>query len=95
MAGGIARQGDILGMGGILLGPVSSDVTVNGRPVALQGCAYSPHPPCSPKSPMHCFGVVVGGGGKVTVNGQSPLTKGSTGTCGDSVKTASSDVIIK
>ena len=52
---GIARVGDVLGKGGILTFPASPDVFVNGRPVALEGCIYTPHPPC-PKDPRHCVG---------------------------------------
>jgi hypothetical protein len=91
---GIARVGDIVGMGGILIGPFSSDVFVNDRPVALQGCVFTPHPPCNPYALQHCFGSVFASGGGVTVNDISPLEKGSIATCADSVKTASGDVTI-
>lgn len=91
---GVARQGDFLGMGGLLVGPVSSSVTVNGRPIALQGCAYTPHLGCSPKTPQHCFGVTFDAPAGVTVEGQVPLTKSAKGICGHGVTTASDDVII-
>ncbi len=91
---GIARVGDIVGKGGILVGPFSPDVTVNGRPVALLGCAFTPHPPCGPQQPQHCFGIVISIPSGVTVNGVPPLTKGSIATCKDPILTASSDVII-
>lgn len=93
---GIARVGDILGPGGVLTGPFSPDVTVNGRPVALEGCVYTAHPCCGLKGcpPTHCFGPTFAIPGGVTVNGLPPIVKGSRGLCGDSVKTASSDVII-
>lgn len=91
---GVARVGDIVGRGGILVGPFSPDVTVNGRPVALQGCVWTPHPPCNPKDLTHCFGVALGVPAGVTVNGQVPLTKGAVATCMDPILTASSDVII-
>jgi uncharacterized Zn-binding protein involved in type VI secretion len=93
---GIARLGDILGPGGILVGPISPDVFVNGRPVALEGCVYTPHPCCGALGcpPTHCFGPTFAIPGGVYVNGLPPIVKGSIGLCGDTVKTASSDVII-
>jgi len=91
---GIARVGDIVGKGGILVGPFSPDVTVNGRPVALEACVFTPHPPCNPYLPQHCFGIVLSIPSGVTVNGVPPLTKGSIATCADPILTASSDVII-
>lgn len=91
---GIARVGDIVGKGGVLVGPFSPDVTVNGRPVALTGCVFTAHPPCGPKAPQHCFGVVIGIPEGVTVNGIPPLVKGSIATCEDTVITASDDVFI-
>lgn len=93
---GIARVGDILGAGGILIGPFSPDVTVNGRPVALEGCAYTPHGACFSVPPVipHCFGVVISIPSGVTVNGVPPLTKGSLAWCQDPILTASSDVIL-
>lgn len=93
---GIARVGDIVGAGGILVGPFSPDVTVNGRPVALTGCAYTPHGACFSAPPVipHCFGVVGSIPSGVTVNGIPPLTKGSIAFCLDPVLTASSDVIL-
>jgi uncharacterized Zn-binding protein involved in type VI secretion len=91
---GVARVGDILGKGGLLTAPFSPDVTVNGRPVALLGAVYTPHPPCSPKFPLHCFGTTFAIPSGVTVNGLPPIVKGSIGLCGDTVKTASDDVII-
>jgi uncharacterized Zn-binding protein involved in type VI secretion len=92
---GIARLGDVYGKGGIVVGNSASSVTVNGRPVALSGANYTPHFNCGPKGPKHCFGDITGSGSGITVEGQIPLTKGSSGTCGESVMTASSDVIIK
>lgn len=92
---GAARVGDILGPGGILTAPFSPDVFVNGRPVALIGCIYTPHPCCGEPDcpPLHCggpTGTVVFG---VQVNGLPPVVKGSPGLCGHTVRTASSDVI--
>ena len=92
---GIARLGDLYGKGGVIVGSVASSVTVNGRPVALTGANYTPHFNCGPYGPQHCFGVIFGSGAGVTVEGRVPLVKGSKGTCGEDVKTASNDVKIK
>jgi len=91
---GIARIYDLYGPGGFLVGNESGDVTVNGKPVALSPCLFTPHPMC-PINKLHCIGVVFGFGRGVTVNGQTPLTLGSKGTCGHSVLMASTNVIIK
>lgn len=93
---GIARVGDILGSGGLLTFPFSPDVFVNGRPVALFGCIYTPHPCCGAKGcpPTHCFGPTFDIPAGVTVNGLPPITKGGFGLCGHKVRTASDDVII-
>lgn len=91
---GIARVGDIVGKGGVLTAPFSSKVTVNDRPVALIGCVFTAHPPCSPQAPQHCFGVVAALDNGVTVEGMIPLVGGSLASCGDKVLTSSSDVVI-
>lgn len=93
MAGGLVRIGDILGPGGLVIGNSSSSVTVNGRPVALLGCAYTPHLGCTPKKPLHCFGTIIDFPGGLTIEGQTPLTKGGKGICGHGIQTASDDVI--
>jgi uncharacterized Zn-binding protein involved in type VI secretion len=90
----VVRLGDLFGMGGIVTVPASSSVTVNGRPVALQGAIYTPHLGCSPKTPQHCIGVIFDMPAGVTIEGQVPLTKGAKGICGHSPTTASSDVFI-
>jgi len=90
----VVRLGDLFGMGGIVTVPASSSVTVNGRPVALQGAVYTPHIGCTPKTPQHCFGVIFDIPAGVTIEGQTPLTKGAKGICGHSPTTASSDVFI-
>ena len=94
---GIARVGDTYGPGGVLTAPVSPNVLVNGRPVALNAVAYTPHPCCGAKGcpPSHCGGVVPGlqaVGFRVIVNGVPPVLKGDNGTCGHGVRTASRNV---
>lgn len=91
---GIARVGDFLGMGGLLTAPASSSVTVNGRPVALMGCVYTPHIGCTPATPQHCVGITIDMDAGVSIEGQIPLTKGAKGICGHGVMSASDDVII-
>lgn len=91
---GIARQGDALGVGGILTSPSSSTVTVNDRSVALQGCIYTAHLGCSPRRPQHCFGSTFGISYGITVEDQTPLSLGSIGTCGHPVGSCSLDVSV-
>jgi uncharacterized Zn-binding protein involved in type VI secretion len=94
MAGGVTREGDLFGMGGIVFGNSASNVTVDGRPVALSGSMFTPHILCSFKSPQHCFGMVTSTVRGVVVNGIPPLTQGSKGTCGHTVSGGSSTVVI-
>ena len=94
---GIARVGDTYGPGGVLTAPVSPNVIVNGRPVALNAVAYTPHPCCGAFKcpPSHCGGVVPAIqalGFRVVVNGVPPVLKGDNGTCGHGVRTASRNV---
>ena len=90
----VVRQGDMFGYGGIITAPASSSVTVNGRPVALFGAIYTPHYGCTPKTFIHCFGFVFDLPAGVTIEGQTPITKGGLGICGHKPTTASSDVFI-
>ena len=94
---GIARVGDILGLGGLLTAPFSPDVFVNGRPAALFGCIYTPHPCCGAKKcpPTHCYGPTFDFPAGVYINGIPPITKTGRGICGHGVMTASTDVIIQ
>jgi hypothetical protein len=90
----VVRQGDMFGYGGIITAPASGSVTVNGRPVALLGAIYTPHYGCTPKTFIHCFGFVFDLPAGVTIEGQTPITKGGLGICGHKPTTASSDVFI-
>lgn len=94
MAGGVSREGDLFGMGGIVFGNSASNVTVDGRPVALTGSFYTPHILCSFKSPQHCFGIISSSVRNVLVNGAPPLIQGSKGLCGHTVSGGSSSVVI-
>jgi hypothetical protein len=84
----------MFGYGGIITAPASSSVTVNGRPVALFGAIYTPHWGCTPKKLQHCFGFVFDLPAGVSIEGQTPITKGGLGICGHKPTTASSDVFI-
>lgn len=90
----VVRQGDMFGLGGIVTAPASSSVTVNGRPVALLGAIYTPHYGCTPKTFIHCLGFVFDFPAGVTIEGQTPITKGGLGICGHKPTTASDDVFI-
>jgi hypothetical protein len=91
---GAARQGDILGPGGVLTSPVSSNVFVNGRKVALSGVRYTAHPCCGAKKcpPTHCGGPTFDNPYGVIVNGQIPITRSGVGKCGHKVATSSFNV---
>lgn len=96
MPGGVVRVGDILGPGGIIGAPCSPGIFVNGRPAALVGAVYSPHPCCGVKKcpPTHCFGSVLDAPVGVFFDGLPPLTKSGIGICGHPVSIASPDVIV-
>lgn len=96
---GIARVGDILGPGGVLVSPASPSVLVNGIPVALNTIAYTSHPCCGARGcpPSHCGGQTYGtqaAGFRVLVNGVPPILLGDRGQCGHAVRTASVNVIV-
>ena len=96
---GIARVGDILGPGGVLVSPASPNVLVNGIPVALNTIAYTAHPCCGELDcpPSHCGGQTYGvqaAGFRVLVNGVPPILLGDRGKCGHAVRTSSVNVIV-
>lgn len=79
----VQRKGDANGAGGIVTGGVGS-VLVNGRPVATPGLSVTPHPPCSPKNPIHCVARTTGGSSSVRAEGRPILLTGNKDTCGHS-----------
>jgi hypothetical protein len=81
MAGKAQRQGDP-NTGGGLITRGDSSVLINGRPAAYPSTSVTPHPPCSPKNPIHCVAVTKGGSKSVRVNGRPLLTSGDSDTCG-------------
>jgi len=96
MPGGVVRIGDILGPGGIVGPPFAPNIFVNGRPAALVGAVYSPHPCCGEKKcpPFHCFGAIGDVPVGVFFNGIPPLTKSGIGLCKHIIMTSSPDVIV-
>lgn len=95
---GIARQGDIVGPGGVLTAPLSSDTNVNGRPVVLHRVVYTAHACCGDSGcDIHCNGAVSGAksaAASVYVNGVPFVLLTDTADCGHTVVTASQDTII-
>jgi uncharacterized Zn-binding protein involved in type VI secretion len=81
----IQRVGDYNSKGGIALGPGHNNVLINGRPAARPNTPFTPHPPCNPKAPQHCAGVIgVDGGAKtVRANGVALVLTGDKDSCKD------------
>lgn len=96
MPGGIVRLGDIFGPGGVVGPPFAQGIYVNGRPAAVVGATYTPHPCCGNKKcpPTHCFGIIGDVPLGVYFNGLPPLTKSGIGLCKHKVSTSSPDVLI-
>jgi uncharacterized Zn-binding protein involved in type VI secretion len=95
MGKGIQRVGDLNSGGGVALGPGHNNVLINGRPALMPGTPFTPHPPCSPKQPQHCFGAVGVTGLATTVfaNGMPLVLDGAKDSCiQHSRKGGSSDV---
>ena len=80
---GIQRVGDLNSGGGVALGPGHKNVLINGRPAAIPNTPFSPHPPCSPKQPQHCKGVIAVTGTATTVraNGKPLVLTGGRDSC--------------
>ena len=70
----------------------SSDVFINSRGAHRLGDAWAVHGACSDHSPHD--GVASGGSPNVFVNGKSLCRIGDPISCGDSMMTGSSDVIV-
>jgi uncharacterized Zn-binding protein involved in type VI secretion len=80
---GIQRVGDLNSGGGVALGPGHNNVLINGRPALIPDTPFTPHPPCSPKAPQHCVGVVavVGNATTVFANGIPLVLTGAKDSC--------------
>lgn len=91
MAKPVARLGDMNIAGGIIFFPVSTNVTVNGRPVATVGSMVFPHAPF--KAQHAAPSVILIGSFSVTVNNKPIATTGSMTTCGHPIGLGSLDVM--
>jgi uncharacterized Zn-binding protein involved in type VI secretion len=80
---GVQRVGDFNSGGGIAIGPGHNNVLINGRPALIPNTPFTPHPPCSPKAPQHCIGVVAISGTSTSVfaNGQPLVLDGGKDSC--------------
>jgi uncharacterized Zn-binding protein involved in type VI secretion len=80
----VQRVGDLNSGGGVALGPGHTNVLINGRPAAIPFTKFTPHPPCSPKQPQHCSGVIAVSGTSTTVkaNGKPLVLTGARDSCG-------------
>ena len=79
MGKGVQRVGDLNSGGGIALGPGHADVLINGRPALIPGTPFTPHPPCGPKAPQHCAGLVGVIPGGIVGGAMKAVTKGKIG----------------
>ena len=70
---------------------VSTDVKINGKPVALDGSVFAPHG-CIVHLPHS--GVVIAPDRKVLVNGKNIACVGDAESCGGSIVTGSTDVSV-
>jgi uncharacterized Zn-binding protein involved in type VI secretion len=91
----VVRKGDANSAGGIVKGPCSRTVFVNGRKVSLPGDGVSPHPCCpKPKCKKHCIAKTRGGSRSVYIEGKRVIYTGSSDTCGHARKTGSRNVFV-
>lgn len=67
--------------GGLINGPGSSDVFVNGSKVSLIGDAVESHSPC-PDPVIHCNATMVQGSSTVFANGIGVVRQGDAASCG-------------
>lgn len=88
-----ARVGlDIVGAGGVILGPGAPTVLVNMLPQSTIFDAVAPHVPC-PVIPIHCAATLVSGSLTVISQGLPATRLGDLASCGDSIVTGSINVI--
>lgn len=93
MPGAIQRVGDPNSAGGLI---VSGDPTVlvNGRPIAIQNVAVTPHPCCGQRGcpPIHCDARTQSNAANILVNGRPVILAGDIDTCGHPRVAGSPDV---
>ena len=93
---GVARKGDMSSghdacPGVPIVGNVSSDVLINGKPAATDGSVFAAHG-CL-VHPAHS-GVVVAPNRQVLVNGKNIACIGDAESCGGVIVSGSDDVIV-
>lgn len=92
----IARLGDMSSghdacPGVPIVDKVSTDVMINGKPVALDGSVFASHG-CIAHKPHS--GVVIAPDRKVLINGRNVACVGDAESCGGTIVTGSDDVIV-
>ena len=92
----VARLGDMssghdLCPGVPIVGNCSSDVMINGKPVALDGSVFAPHG-CITHTPHS--GVVIAADRGVKINDRNVACVGDAESCGGTIVTGSDDVSI-
>lgn len=92
----VARKGDMSSghdkcAGVPIVGKCSSDVTINGKPVALDGSVFAEHG-CIVHGPHS--GVVKAPDRGVKINGRNVACVGDAESCGGTIVTGSDDVSI-
>ena len=94
MAKQVVRMMDINQAGGAVTNS-HANVLANGRPLAKKTSPVTPHPPCSPRSPIHCVATSgTPGSIKVLANGIALLRVGDRDTCGHIRATGSPNVLV-
>jgi len=86
---GIARVNTDIA-GGLIVGPGSSTMVVDGKPVSFIGDVVSTHG----NSPHTSPSLIAGGSTTMLVDGQIPAMQGSQAACGHTVSPGSSKMII-
>lgn len=89
----VQRSGDANSAGGVAQSTIKT-VLVNGRPVLVGSVRVSPHPPCNPKNPTHCFASTVPKSVSVLAEGQPIILTGFADTCGHPRAGGSPNVLI-
>jgi uncharacterized Zn-binding protein involved in type VI secretion len=90
----LARHGDTNEEGGAIISGAST-VMVNGQLVAQVGNLIEPHAPWDPNEhPPHESATVTSGSTSVFADGIAVAFVGSGNSCGHSIETGSTDVIV-
>lgn len=84
MGKSVQRVGDANAAGGVITGPGSPSVRMNGRAISLHGDSVSAHPCCGRRGcpPIHCYATTVASSTTVRANGINIVLTGDVDTCG-------------